>query len=129
MAESDRRKVLVVDDVSVDRKLLSRFLEKDGYQVSLAYDGRQALQLLRAEHGIDLVGLGFIAQAWGDFRGDARTAAAYPRAPCGYRALWRVEAWGEGVGAGLPACPGSPFSNTPMPPPAPPRSSSTSTCP
>jgi CheY-like chemotaxis protein len=52
-----QRTVLVVDDVSVDRKILSKCLERDGYSVSLAYDGRQALQLLRAQQGsIDLVG-------------------------------------------------------------------------
>ncbi len=50
-----QRTVLVVDDVSVDRKILSRTLEKDGYLVSMAYDGRQALQLLRAQPEIDLV--------------------------------------------------------------------------
>jgi CheY-like chemotaxis protein len=51
-----QRTVLVVDDVSVDRKILSKCLERDGYSVSLAYDGRQALQLLRAQQGsIDLV--------------------------------------------------------------------------
>lgn len=50
-----KRTILVVDDVSVDRKLLSRCLERDGYGVSMAYDGRQALQLLRAQQDIALV--------------------------------------------------------------------------
>ena len=50
-----KRTVLVVDDVSVDRKILSRCLERDGYAVCMAYDGRQALQLLRAQADIDLV--------------------------------------------------------------------------
>ena len=42
-----KRKILVVDD---DRKivdLVRLYLEKDGYRVSVAYDGLQALEMAR----------------------------------------------------------------------------------
>jgi adenylate cyclase len=41
--------VLVVDDDPVNRALLTRFLEQDGYRVDTAADGRQALERLQAE--------------------------------------------------------------------------------
>jgi adenylate cyclase len=41
--------VLVVDDDPVNRGLLSRFLEQDGYRVDTAADGDQALERLRAD--------------------------------------------------------------------------------
>ena len=46
--------ILVVDDVSVDRKLAARCLEREGHKYCLAYDGMQALQMLRSQ-AIDLV--------------------------------------------------------------------------
>jgi hypothetical protein len=48
------RVILVVDDVSVDRKLAARCLEREGHKYCLAYDGMQALQMLRSQ-AIDLV--------------------------------------------------------------------------
>ena len=41
--------VLVVDDDSVNRLLLSRSLEREGHRFATAEDGRQALDLLRAD--------------------------------------------------------------------------------
>src|SRR5262245_34804201 len=41
------RKILVVDDDRKTVDLLKLYLEKDGYQVLPAYDGRQALELTR----------------------------------------------------------------------------------
>jgi adenylate cyclase len=41
--------VLVVDDDSVNRLLLSRSLEREGHRFATAEDGRRALELLRAE--------------------------------------------------------------------------------
>ena len=49
-----KKTVLVVDDVSVDRKVAARCLERLGYRYSLAYDGVQALQMLRVQ-AVDLV--------------------------------------------------------------------------
>lgn len=40
--------ILVVDDTATNRLLLSRLLERQGYQVTCASDGRQALELLHA---------------------------------------------------------------------------------
>ena len=42
-----KRKVLVVDDDKKTVDLVRLYLEKDGYQVLLAYDGQQALELAR----------------------------------------------------------------------------------
>ena len=41
--------VLVVDDDSVNRLLLSRSLEREGHRCATAENGRQALEILRAE--------------------------------------------------------------------------------
>lgn len=46
--------ILVVDDHQEIRSLVSRVLEKDGYRVSTAADGRQMRQRLR-DHVIDLI--------------------------------------------------------------------------
>jgi serine phosphatase RsbU (regulator of sigma subunit) len=45
---SDEGRILVVDDNPVNRRLLVRALEAQGYAVQSAEDGRQALELLRA---------------------------------------------------------------------------------
>jgi two-component system cell cycle response regulator len=42
-------RILVVDDTAVNRLLLSRALQVQGYEVATAEHGRQALELLRAE--------------------------------------------------------------------------------
>jgi CheY-like chemotaxis protein len=50
----EQRRILVVDDSAEVRRLLRKILEMEGYSVSEAEDGRQALQHLYDEH-IDLV--------------------------------------------------------------------------
>ncbi len=42
-----KRRILVVDDTPLIRELLRRFLEKDGFEVETAADGRSALRILR----------------------------------------------------------------------------------
>ena len=44
-----RRRILVVDDEPTVREVLRRYLEREGWQVSEAADGRSALQLLRED--------------------------------------------------------------------------------
>jgi two-component system, cell cycle response regulator len=50
-----RGHILVVDDGRVNRLVLGRALEAEGYRVSLAEHGRQALELLRAQRSFDIV--------------------------------------------------------------------------
>jgi CheY-like chemotaxis protein len=45
---SSQGHILVVDDNQLNRMLLSRALKEQGYTVSTAEDGQQALELLRA---------------------------------------------------------------------------------
>jgi DNA-binding response OmpR family regulator len=53
--------ILVVDDNTINRRLLGRALHEQGYTSSAAEDGRQALQMLRApETPIDVVLLDII---------------------------------------------------------------------
>src|SRR5947199_126061 len=42
-------RVLVVDDIEGNRSLVSRLLSAEGYSVSVAEDGRDALQSVRRE--------------------------------------------------------------------------------
>lgn len=44
------RKIMVVDDEIQIRNMLKMFLEKHGYQVTVAEEGKQALRLLREAH-------------------------------------------------------------------------------
>ena len=44
-----RYSLLVVDDNEMNRDLLSRRLERQGYRVTVAVDGRQALEFLNRE--------------------------------------------------------------------------------
>jgi PAS domain S-box-containing protein len=43
----DRKTILVVDDDSATRDLLARFLEREGFAVAVAEDGRRGLELAR----------------------------------------------------------------------------------
>lgn len=45
----DQASVLVVDDDSINRMLLSKRLEQEGHRVATAEDGREALEMLNAE--------------------------------------------------------------------------------
>lgn len=51
----DRYKILIVDDESRMRKLVSDFLVKSQYQVVEAENGREALDIFYAENDIDLI--------------------------------------------------------------------------
>ena len=48
------KRVLVVDDDAAICELFAKFLERDGYVVTTAYDGRSALEQLRA-NSVDLL--------------------------------------------------------------------------
>ena len=47
-------KALIVDDSRATRTMLRRMLDELGFEVAEAADGRQALDLLEAEGGVDL---------------------------------------------------------------------------
>jgi len=47
--------VLVVDDSSTMREIVSSFLIKNGFEVALACDGREGLEQLQKDPGIKLV--------------------------------------------------------------------------
>ncbi|MHB8857916.1 MAG: response regulator [Thermoleophilia bacterium] len=47
---SSGKKILVVDDEASVRKLVSSYLSREGYEVSEAEDGAQALKLARTQH-------------------------------------------------------------------------------
>ena len=42
----ENRKILIVDDDSNICELLRMYLEKDGFDTSIAYDGEQAIELV-----------------------------------------------------------------------------------
>ncbi len=46
---SQQYSLLVVDDNEMNRDMLSRRLERQGYRVTVAVDGRQALEILNRE--------------------------------------------------------------------------------
>ena len=48
------KRVMVVDDDAAICEMFSKFLERDGYDVLVAHDGRDALEQLRA-HPVDLL--------------------------------------------------------------------------
>lgn len=48
-------KILVVDDVEENRTLMEYYLKRAGAQVTLAEDGKAALESLRGNHGYSLV--------------------------------------------------------------------------
>ena len=47
--------ILVVDDSSTMREIVSGFLTQNGFDVAVANDGRAGLQLLQEDNGIKLV--------------------------------------------------------------------------
>lgn len=51
----DNKKVLVVDDEQLIRKLVTDFLKREGYSTIEAEDGKQALELFENEKDIDLI--------------------------------------------------------------------------
>ena len=56
------RKILIVDDDRKTVELIKLYLEKDGYRVLAAYDGRQALELVR-QRAPDLIVLDLMLPA------------------------------------------------------------------
>lgn len=54
MKQSDAGYLLVVDDNEMNRDMLSRRLEREGYRVGIAEDGNQALEMIRTER-FDLI--------------------------------------------------------------------------
>ena len=54
LAMADSARILVVDDNEMNRDMLSRRLERQGYQVAVASDGREALAMIEAQ-SFDLV--------------------------------------------------------------------------
>ena len=46
---SQQYSLLVVDDNEMNRDMLSRRLERQGYRVTVAVDGQQALEILNRE--------------------------------------------------------------------------------
>ncbi len=51
---SQQYSLLVVDDTEMNRDMLGRRLQRQGYRVTMAVDGRQALEFIRGE-SFDLV--------------------------------------------------------------------------
>lgn len=49
------KKILIVDDEQLIRKLVSDFLKKEGYNIVEAEDGRKALDIFNSEKDIDLI--------------------------------------------------------------------------
>jgi len=74
--ETEAGRILVVDDVEMNRDLLARRLQQQGHTVSLAENGRKALEALRARE-FDLVLLDIMMpemdgyQVLAEMRGDA----------------------------------------------------------
>ena len=56
----DALKILVVDDESRMRKLVSDFLTKKNFQVLEAGDGEEAIDIFYAEKDVALIRIGFI---------------------------------------------------------------------
>ncbi len=54
MMASQQYSLLVVDDNEMNRDMLGRRLQRQGYRVTMAVDGRQALEFIR-EESFDLV--------------------------------------------------------------------------
>ncbi len=48
---TDQGRILVVDDTLLNRRVLARALETQGYEVATAENGRQALELLQSREG------------------------------------------------------------------------------
>ena len=49
------KKVLFVDDETMNRVVASQILQKEGYEIVEAKDGVEALEILRAQNDVDLL--------------------------------------------------------------------------
>ncbi|HJW31252.1 MAG TPA: response regulator, partial [Saprospiraceae bacterium] len=52
---SDRKRILIVDDEPVNLRVLKHHLESEGYEVTMANDGQEALNILHEGHPFQLV--------------------------------------------------------------------------
>jgi CheY-like chemotaxis protein len=62
-----RRTVLVIDDEESVRDVLSRFLTKAGYEVQIARDGQEALQIVHSKKAPDVIILDLIMAGMSGF--------------------------------------------------------------
>ena len=105
-------KILVVDDEEAVRAILSRILEAEGYEVSQARNGREALEALTRNGRVDVVLTDVVMPQLGGRELVDRLAAEYPGLPV----IWmsghpRDGAFTEGESAGA-----HPFLQKPIPP-------------
>ncbi len=95
--------VLVVDDEETARKFTKAALERLGHRVLLAENGRQALDLLGSDAGVDLVVLDVVMPVVGGVEAFSEMRMRWPRLPIlvvsGYN---RDEAQHLGIPADLP---------------------------
>lgn len=68
-SQNDHPHVLVVDDEDVVRSILSRFLQRRGYQVTLACSGREGLE--KVTHAVDAFDLVILDMIMPGMTGDA----------------------------------------------------------
>jgi two-component system, cell cycle sensor histidine kinase and response regulator CckA len=94
-------RLLVVDDEDAVRAVLSRALEAEGYEVSQARNGREALERLAGLRGIDAVLTDVIMPELGGRELVERLAAEYPGLPVIWMSGYpRDAAVGDGGSAG-----------------------------
>jgi signal transduction histidine kinase/ActR/RegA family two-component response regulator len=92
-------RILVVDDEDAVRAVLSRMLEAEGYEVSQAGNGREALERLAAR-GADAVLTDVIMPELGGRELAERLAAEYPALPVIWMSGYPRDAVGDGAAAG-----------------------------
>jgi PAS domain S-box-containing protein len=105
-------RLLVVDDEDAVRAVLSRTLEAEGYEVSQARNGREALERLAGLRGVDAVLTDVIMPELGGRELVERLAAEYPGLPVIWMSGYpRDAAGGDGGSAGA-----NPFLQKPISP-------------
>jgi CheY-like chemotaxis protein len=102
-------RLLVVDDEDTVRAVLSRILAAEGYEVSQARNGREALERLAATRGVDAVLTDIIMPELGGRELVERLAAEYPGLPVICMSGYPRDAVGGGGSAGA-----SPFLQKPI---------------
>lgn len=48
MSKKSKKEILIVDDSKVFRALLSKYFAKQGYKISIAHNGKEALDLINS---------------------------------------------------------------------------------
>ena len=105
-------RILVVDDEDAVRAVVSRALEEEGYEVSQARDGREALDRLARDGRVDLVLTDVVMPRLGGRELVERLAASHPDLPVIWMSGYpRDAAFGDGDGTGA-----HPFLQKPIPP-------------